>query len=90
MILPSYDCVLCQYGGEETLFHLLLGCPFAPECWIHIDLFPNLSDEPSTSFFMEIIIIISWGIWMVRNDWIFKGITPSVQDCLFHFKSIFT
>nr|TKW29958.1 hypothetical protein SEVIR_2G001800v2 [Setaria viridis] len=78
MILPSYECVLYQHGGEETLFHLLLGCPFAQECWIHVQ------------FFMEVIIIMCWSIWMARNDWIFKGIAPSVQDSLFRFKTIFT
>nr|TKW05547.1 hypothetical protein SEVIR_7G183800v2 [Setaria viridis] len=101
MNLPSYDCVLCQHNNEETLVHLLLECPFAFECWIHLGLFPNLPDEPYTilnsfkiqlhvQFFFEIIILMSWCIWMARNDRIFKEIAPSVQSVLLHFKFIFT
>jgi hypothetical protein len=29
-------------------------------------------------FFMEIIILICWSIWTTRNDFIFKGFTPSL------------
>nr|TKW01373.1 hypothetical protein SEVIR_8G175700v2 [Setaria viridis] len=101
MALPSYSCVLCQHDNEETLFHLLLQCPFAQECWINISLFANLTDEPYTiltsfktqlqvPFFMEIIVLMSWCIWMARNDWIFRNITPSVQDAMMRFRTIFT
>nr|TKW21616.1 hypothetical protein SEVIR_4G130700v2 [Setaria viridis] len=100
MFLPPYDCVLCTQGVEEDLFHLLIGCPFAQLCWINIGLFANLDHEPyvvlesfkaelQVPFFMEIIIIMSWCIWMVRNDHIFKGIAPSLSACLQHFKFIF-
>nr|TKW00511.1 LOW QUALITY PROTEIN: hypothetical protein SEVIR_8G113900v2 [Setaria viridis] len=98
MFLLSYDCVLCHHGVEETLFHLLLGCSFAQECWIHLGIFANLLDEPydilesfkqqlQVPFFMEIIIIMSWSIW---NDWIFKGISQFVQSYLSTFKLVFT
>nr|TKW39224.1 hypothetical protein SEVIR_1G164800v2 [Setaria viridis] len=101
MALPSYSCVLSQHNNEETLFHLLLQCPFAQEYWINISLFANLTDEPYTiltsfktqlqvPFFMKIIVLMSWCIWMARNDCIFRGITPSVQDALLRFKIVFT
>jgi hypothetical protein len=101
MALPSYDCVLCLNGGEETLYHLLLGCSFAQEYWIHLGLYIDPDLEPfevlsslkiqlKVQFFMEIIIIMSWSIWMSQNDLIFKGLAPSVQDCLACFKYIFT
>nr|TKW27614.1 hypothetical protein SEVIR_3G268400v2 [Setaria viridis] len=101
MVLPSYNCVLCQQGVEETLFHLLLECPFAQECWIHLSLFPNTQDEPYTilqsfrdqlhvPFFMEVIILMCWIIWMGRNDLIFKVLNPSVQGTLLFFKLLFT
>lgn len=100
MSLPSYECVLCQYGDEEILFHLLLSCSFAQKCWIHLGLFPNLSKlyvilesfrtQLQVQLFMEIIIIMSWSIWMARNDRIFKEISPLVQVCLIHFKLVFT
>nr|TKW28482.1 hypothetical protein SEVIR_3G325900v2 [Setaria viridis] len=102
MILPSYSCVLCLHDKEETLFHLLLECPFAQECWIHQGLFMDLQQEPYSilstfkhqlqvvPFFMEVIIIISWCIWMTRNDWIFNGIHPTIQGTIIHFKHFFT
>jgi hypothetical protein len=30
---------------------------------------------------MEIIILMAWSIWNTRNDWIFSGLDPSVQQC---------
>nr|TKW14159.1 hypothetical protein SEVIR_5G149200v2 [Setaria viridis] len=87
--------------GKKHYFIYCLNAPFVQEYWIHIGLFPNLSDEPyeilnsfriqlQVQFYMEIIIIMSWSIWMAKHDWIFKGITPSVLDALFCFKTIFT
>nr|TKW15463.1 hypothetical protein SEVIR_5G238100v2 [Setaria viridis] len=67
MNLPSYSCVLCPHNNEETLFHLLLECPFAQECWINISLFANLSDEPYTilnSFKTQLQVILR-----VNEDW---------------------
>nr|TKW01980.1 hypothetical protein SEVIR_8G214200v2 [Setaria viridis] len=101
MELPSYSCVLCMHNIEETLFHLLLECPFAQECWINISLFADLTEEPynilnsfriqlQVNFFMEVIVLMSWCIWMERNDWIFKGITPSVHSAMSRFKVVFT
>nr|TKW18691.1 hypothetical protein SEVIR_5G447800v2 [Setaria viridis] len=101
MNLSYYSCVLCPHNNEVTLFHLLLKCPFAQECWINISLFANLSDEPYTilssfrtqiqvQFFMEIIILMCWCIWMARNDWIFRGIIPTVHDAMLRFKIVFT
>jgi hypothetical protein len=37
-------------------------------------------------FFMEIIMLISWSLWTIRNDFIFKGITPSLYRCKYKFK----
>jgi hypothetical protein len=41
------------------------------------------------SFFMEIIILMSWSIWSQRNNWFFNGVEPSVQDCKHNFKKDF-
>ena len=40
-------------------------------------------------FFMEIIVFMSWSIWMQQNDFIFKGIQPNLHNCLQHFKKEF-
>jgi hypothetical protein len=37
-------------------------------------------------FFMEAIILMSWAIWMSRNNKIFKNVPPSVQSCRAIFK----
>ena len=38
---------------------------------------------------MDIIIVMCWCIWMQRNDHIFKGIQPSVEAFLQHFREQF-
>jgi hypothetical protein len=40
-------------------------------------------------FFIEIIIIMSWCIWSIRNDAIFRSIGESSQRCLEMFRSVF-
>jgi hypothetical protein len=37
-------------------------------------------------FFMEIIMLIAWSIWLTRNDFIFKAVTPSAYKCRKRFK----
>jgi hypothetical protein len=90
MQLPDYTCVLCTYGLIESLFHMLLECPFAIQCWglINITVQQNMDpsqtlqsfkDQLNVPFFMEAIIIMAWTIWSVRNDFIFRGIQPSIH-----------
>nr|TKW25810.1 hypothetical protein SEVIR_3G143600v2 [Setaria viridis] len=101
MNLPSYNCVLCHHNKIETLFHLLLECPFAQECWIQLGLFSYLQLEPfsilsnfktqlQVPFFMKIIIIMSWCIWIARNDSIFQAIPPTTQEAIARFKTIYS
>jgi hypothetical protein len=42
-----------------------------------IQRFESLKSRIAKNFFMEIIIIMCWTIWTVRNDDIFRGIPPS-------------
>ena len=96
MALPSYSCVCCCHSEDETLTHLFIHCNFAQLCWASIGLMVGL-DDPFTTFenlklllgvpfFMDIIIIMSWCIWMQRNDFIFRGIQPSQDQCYRHFQ----
>ena len=99
MILPDYNCVLCPSTVEESLTHLFIHCPFSQACWASIGL--NVStDDPFDNldqfkhqlvipFFMEIIVLMSWSIWMQRNDFIFKGIQQTTVNCFQHFKKEF-
>lgn len=86
--LPSYNCVLCSANTEETLKHLFLECDMAVACWNLIGIAVNNYNDPTqifedfrrqlgVPFFMEIIIIMSWSIWTLRNDLIFRGIESS-------------
>jgi hypothetical protein len=89
-VIPSYDCVLCNPRVEETLEHLFLNCNFARSCWASLNLFIPHGDpfevlvsfrqQLNLSFFMDVILIMSWSIWMARNDFIFKGQQPSLQS----------
>jgi hypothetical protein len=98
--LPSYDCVLCNLQTEETLEHLFLLCPFAVDCW-HLlqlivpqvnpfDILSSFRNHLNVVFFMDIIILMCWSIWMTRNDFIFRGQQPIVQETKVRFKLEFT
>jgi len=79
---------------------LFIICPFASEAWETINLIVNLELLPlqnleilraqiTQDFFMEIIILFCWAIWMSRNNFIFRELTPSIQGCKRIFKSEF-
>ena len=75
---------------EETQFHLFLDCPFAQRCWeilnlqiIHVDppqIIDSFSNQLGIPFALDVIIIMSWCIWMARNDQIFKNIATSISS----------
>jgi hypothetical protein len=86
-----YSCVLCNSGDEETLEHLFFNCSFSISCWSRFNIYWNndvsrfdiLTQAKSAfqgSLFFEIFTIAAWGIWKERNDFIFKGITPSIAS----------
>ena len=99
MDLPSYDCVLCSHHLEETQLHLFLDCPFAQRCWeilglqIHdhdpLRIFESFINQLSVPFALDVIIIMSWCIWMARNDLIFKNMAASISSVRNRFKSEF-
>lgn len=74
-------------------------CPFAQECWhivgMHIPIaepfqvIQMLKDQLQVPFFMDIIIIMSWCIWMARNDLIFRVIQPHLIRIKSRFKDEF-
>ena len=89
--LPSYECATLQCNQQETLIHLFWDCPFASQCWDFIcpmrntNLSPleavhDMRDKINQPFYMELIILAAWGIWMVRNNKIFKNINPSFHE----------
>lgn len=98
--IASFNCVLCSLNTEETVDHLFFECDLAKTCWGLIGLTVNSSPDPiqrfesfrlqiNTSSFMEIIIIMCWSLWTVRNDVIFRGIPASSMRRFEIFKSIF-
>ena len=91
MELPDYNCVLCYHTTEESVFHLLIGCPFATACWNWLGLqithqgemlhcLESFRGQLQVPFFMEIIIIMCWTIWQMRNGLIFNNRPPSLQQ----------
>jgi hypothetical protein len=100
MQLPSYNCVLCNQNIEETVEHLFLDCKLAKACWGKIGLTVDSSLNPlqifqsfrlqlGVAFFMEVIIVMSWSIWTLRNNVIFRGIPASTLRGAEIFKDIF-
>ena len=101
MDLPSYDCVLCTQPTEVTLEHLFFKCDFGQACWFNLNLCIDTDDELfitlehfkhqlGVNFYMEIIILMSWCIWVSRNDHIFQGIQQSIPNCRAIFKKEFS
>lgn len=79
------------FGCVESAMHLFWDCSFALDCWDFI----TPSRKRSTSvlfdiqlaasvlppeFHKDIIVIGCWNIWTQRNNWIFKGIAPSINS----------
>lgn len=101
MDLPSYSCVLCTSDIDESVHHMFLQCPFAQGCWnllhVHLsdpsDLYGSVDDlrvQLNVPFFMKVIILMSWSIWMARNDLIFRNVQPSLQNVRATFQKEFT
>jgi hypothetical protein len=97
MVLEDYNCAVCGQELEETLEHLFLHCNFTSQCWSSLNLDSDLNQDPlqilenfranlQVPFFMEIIILMSWSIWMARNALIFDSVAPSVQSTIEIFK----
>jgi hypothetical protein len=100
MQLASFNCVLRSLNAEETVEHMFLECDLAKAYWSLIGLTVNNALDPfqmfesfrmqlNVSFFMEIIIVMCWSIWTIRNDAIFRGIPASSMRWLEIFESIF-
>jgi hypothetical protein len=100
MQLQSFDFVLCLDSREETVDHLFLHCQFAKACWNLVGVqVPSLMDplqvlesfksQLKVSFFMEIIVLMCWSIWSVRNNLIFRGEATSLDGCKRCFKEVF-
>ena len=87
-------CPLCG-AAPETILHILVYCEFAKACWFQAGF--HFSDQYSTSFggwleqyfassSMEICVkfaMISWAIWKVRNDFIWKQKGARISNVLF-------
>jgi hypothetical protein len=71
--------------------HLFLTCPFAAECWDHIcpqrnrslvieDAIKDVKNKLRIPFAMDIIVLTTWSIWIVRNNRIFNNKRPSLAS----------
>jgi hypothetical protein len=100
MHLDDYNCDVCSLISEETQLHLVLDCQFAVECWSTLGLVIHNSADPfdtitsfrvqlGVPFSMEIIISMSWAIWSVRNDAIFRNVQPQISNAKRHFRKDF-
>lgn len=86
MDLPNYNCALCPANTQESVQHLFFQCSFAQQCCNLLQLhvsdpkdpllsLESLKNQLNAPFFMDIVILLSWCIWMAR------GVQPSLQNC---------
>lgn len=96
MVFDDYTCVLMNLVEEDS-DHLFLECTFVQQCCQllhlqvtahgdHFQSFLDLNLQLNMAFFIDVIILMCWSIWMVRNDLIFQGIQTSLHGCKDHFK----
>ena len=52
--------------------------------------FEDFRMQLNVPFFMEIIIVMSWSIWAIKNDVVFRGIPASSLRCSQIFKHTFS
>lgn len=83
-------CPVCN-GEDETIFHALVTCPFAHQCWQQVK--PDVQLEFGRGFegWLEnvlcnisndkkaMVFTVCWAIWKARNDkhWNKKHVTPN-------------
>lgn len=100
-LLAPLNRILYANDHEETVEHLFLHCDLTKSCWGLIGVTVNSAFNPfqifedfrrqlNVSFFMEVIIVMSWSIWTIRNDAIFRGIPPSTFRCSEIFRFTFS
>ncbi|KAG2555792.1 hypothetical protein PVAP13_8NG032700 [Panicum virgatum] len=93
MELDSVICDLCILQRLKTSTHLILRCSFAKACWDSIgvrfaskrpllQIFEKIKRGLGVPFVLDIIILMAWSIWTMRNDWVFNYMDPSIQDCM--------
>nr|TKW02808.1 hypothetical protein SEVIR_7G037600v2 [Setaria viridis] len=92
MQLDSYNCELCILQKVEKVSHLFFGCNFAKRCWNTIGISYTSTRTPQQiirqvrnrlglPFAMEIILLMTWSIWKMRNAWMFNNEDPTVERC---------
>lgn len=91
MHLDDFSCAIYQQGLEETVSHLLFYCPFAKDCWVSLNfsyddnlhtpqIYQAWKNQKQFTFSLDIFILGCWGIWMARNDLIFRNKPPRVPS----------
>jgi hypothetical protein len=80
------------HSVEETMMHLLFYCPFSKDCWKLVNfqfadhltvpqIFQAWKSLLKVEFALDLFVLFCWGIWMVRNDVIFRNKSPEVEEC---------
>ena len=92
LLIPdtSTECALCARAVEDCE-HLFITCPFASSVWRGAsvdrlelssweDFWRSIGDGPNRLIAeWQRIFAILWSIWCHRNEFIFRGRTPSVD-----------
>lgn len=88
--LETYNCATMQCGQEETPVHLFWTCPMGMRCWDYVcpqrnrnlslhEAFSCMKSKLNLSFFIDLLILASWSIWMIRNNKLFRNERPTFE-----------
>src|SRR6266540_3643166 len=90
-VTDDTHCVLCVAHAYEERFHLFFTCNFSQRIWNYLQIDWSLGDDIQSAtsaarrefgmpFFTEVVILVYWHIWKLRNGIFFSRNTQPLAN----------